>query len=87
MPSICDVRGCGAPATKTLAYALAVRGMRLPAMSDVCNVHGEEAQSAGRWHTAKGGGPAIKLSGIGSKNSTFLSLQPLVDATDDGVDV
>jgi hypothetical protein len=82
MLSICDVRGCGAPATKTLAYALTVQGMRVPAMTDVCDVHGEAAKSAGRWHTAKGESPAIKLSGFGSKNSTFLSLGPLVDSTD-----
>ncbi len=81
MPSICEVRGCGAPATKTLAYVLSVQGMRVPAMADVCDAHGKAAESAGRWHTAKGESPSIKMSGFGIKNSTFLTLGPLVDST------
>ena len=82
MPSICEVRGCGVPATKTLAYVLSVQGMRLPAMADVCDTHGEAAESAGRWHTAKGESPTIKMSGFGSKNSSFLSLGPLVESAE-----
>ena len=56
--------------------------MRLPAMSDVCDTHGEAAKAAGKWHTASAEGAKIKFGGFGLKNARFLSLGPLVDSTD-----
>jgi hypothetical protein len=77
MPETCNVKGCGAPATKDLNYILTFRGVRLPATAPVCDAHGDQAQAAGQWHTAKGEGPAIKFRGIGSQNSAFQSLTPI----------
>jgi len=73
MPSICDVRGCGAPAIRRLHTHLPFGECAYPP----CRILQRPWRgSAIGWEVAHGEGrrPAIKLSGIGSKNSTFLSL-------------
>lgn len=75
----CDVVNCGSEVEKTIAFALQFGSMRLPAMANVCATCGSKAESLKRWHTAKGDGPSINFQKLFGKNSTFISVGPLIE--------